>query len=481
MKRLSKGGAIAGALATLALCACTVGPDYVRPDSAAGERFGAKAPDQRDVSFTAETPDRAWWDGLNDPLLSELVSKAAAGNQQIAGAKARIREARALYQGVDAKSDPSISAVLGARANQAGRGVPNSSSIDSGTARGLALGGFDVRWELDLFGGARRETEAASARYEASVEQARAVLLSVVAEVARNYIELRGGQKKLQLVQETMVLQEKALERVRSKFRAGLALEYDVVTVESPLQVNRAAVPRLRARIQQAAHRIAVLTGDNPTALLDRLLEAKPAPAAPDIVPVGLPSDLLKRRPDVRRSERELQAATADIGAATADLFPRFSLTGSLSSRAGNFTDLFQASSGVWAIGAALVAPLFNRERLEAQVAAKGARAEGALADFRQTTLVALEEVETNLVRYAQEQIRKRELQRAVEQSQKGYQLARDLYERGLKDIVAVIVSQKTYSDNLNDLIDSETAAMTDLIALYKALGGGWSSFDLMK
>lgn len=472
---------MAGALCALALYACTVGPDYRKPDVAAGEKFGAKAPDQREVSFTAETPDRSWWEGLNDPLLSELVNRATAGNQQIAGAKARIRESRALYQGVEAKSDPAVGVDIGGRANQAGRSVPNSSSIDRSTARSLVGGGFNMRWELDLFGGAQRETEAASARYEASVEDARAVLLTVVAEVARNYIELRGSQKKLQLVQETMLLQEKALERMRSKFRAGLALEYDVVTVESPLQINRAAVPRLRARIQQAAHRIAVLTGDNPTALLDRLLEAKPAPAAPDVVPVGLPSDLLRRRPDVRRSERELQAATADIGVATADLFPRFSLTGSVGSRAGSFTDLFQASSGVWAIGAQLVAPLFNRERLEAQVAARGARADAALADHRQTVLIALEEVETSLVRYAQEQIRKRELQRAVDQSQKGYQLARDLYDRGLKDVLAVTVSQRIYSDNLNDLIDSEMAAMTDLIALYKALGGGWSTFDLMK
>lgn len=463
------------------LGACTVGPDYEQPTSAVPDRFGAKAPGQTDVAFTDGSPDRAWWDTLGDPLLSELVAKAAAGNQKIAAAKARVREARALYRVEDAETDPKIDAVAGGRLTHAGRNVPNSSSVTSDTARGLVAGGFDARWELDIFGGGRRRSEAASAAYGASVESARDVLLTVVAEVARNYFVLRGTQRRVAMIEQTMLFQQKALDRVRSKFAARLALEYDVVTAETPLQINRAALPAYRADIQVAAHRIAVLTGENPTALLDRLLASKPMPVAPDVVPVGLPSDLLKRRPDVREAERTLQAATAKIGVATADLFPRLSLTGSVSLRAASFTDLFQAGGGVWGLASMLVLPLFNRDRLEAQVAAAGAHADAALADYRQTVLTALEEVESDLVRYGQEQVRRRELQTAVEHSERAYRLSLDLYEKGLKDVVNVVVAQRTYSDNLNSLITSETAAMTDLVALYKALGGGWSSFDLMQ
>ncbi|AWK88128.1 efflux transporter outer membrane subunit [Azospirillum thermophilum] len=479
MKRASTAGIVAAALCAAAVAGCAAGPDYRKPDAPVTQRFGEKAPDQQAVSFTAETPDRAWWDMLGDPLLSELVTKAAAGNQKIAAAKARIREARALYDVADGKGGLSVDAGIAGRHAEAGRSVPSSSSITRDKARGLIAAGFDAKWELDLFGANQRGVEAASARYEASVDEARGVLLSVVAEVARNYVELRGAQRRLALVEETMVLQQQALERTKAKFRSGLALEYDVATVESPLQRNRAAVPAIRAQIQSAAHRISVLTGDNPTALLDRLLKAAPAPAAPDVVPVGLPADLLARRPDLRRTEQELRAATAEVGVATADLYPRVSLTGSLTSRAGRFTDLFLASSGVWGLGAALLVPLFEHGRLEAQVAAAGARADEALANHRQAVLTALEEVESSLVTYAQEQIRRRELERAVEQSRKAFHMARDLHDRGVKDILHVVVAQRTYSENVELLLASEVASMTHLIALYKALGGGWSALDV--
>lgn len=441
---------LVAALCAVALASCTVGPDYARPENAAPARFGEKAPAaDGGIAFTADAPDQAWWSNLGDPLLAELVGRAAANNQQLAAAKARVREARALHTVSDASTDPRIDL-------------------------------FAVAWELDIFGGGRRSVEAAGARYDAAVESARDVLLLVAAEVARNYVELRADQRRMGLAESTIELQKRFAERTRNKLSSGLALEYDVVGADAQLKASQADIPRLRARIAAAAHRIGVLTGDQPTALVDRLTASRPLPAAPDIVPVGLPSDLMKRRPDIRRTERALHAATAEIGVATADLFPRFSLTGTVGLRGSRFSDLFMADSVVWRIGAGILMPLFNRERLYGQVAAANARADGALAEHRQTVLQALEEVESNLVRYAQGQIRRRELESAVRDSRRALQLARDLYDRGLKDIVHVLTAQRALTENTEALIATEAAAMQDLVALYKALGGGWSQIDVM-
>ncbi|NYZ14511.1 efflux transporter outer membrane subunit [Azospirillum sp. RWY-5-1] len=468
--------ALAGSLLT---ASCTVGPDYTSPAVDMPAAFGGIT---GTGSGGAATPvdaavQNAWWAGLQAPVLTDLVTRAADRNLTVAAARARVREARALRRAAGAAFDPRLDAAAGVRTGRTSKTVDSN---DTGGNSDFHSVGFDAAWEIDLFGGGWRTAEAATARYEVAIEEARGVLITVMAEVARNYVELCAAQRRMVLAESTIAMRQRLAERVRNRYRAGLAVEYDVAGSEAQLERSRAQVPKLRAQIRAAAHRIAVLTGDNPSNLVERLTAEQPPPAAPDLVPVGLPSDLLQRRPDLRRAERAVHAATAEVGVATADLFPRVSLTGSVGLRSGSFTDLFQAASGAWSFGPSITIPLFNQGRLQALVDAAGARAEASVAEYRQAVLIALEEVENELVRHAQEQIRSRDLRQAVARSRRALELATDLYDRGLKDIVNVLSAQREANEAEEALIASETAAMLHLVALYKALGGGWAPSDLM-
>lgn len=462
------------------LQSCMVGPDYKQPtaefnDDWAGESYSG--------DFSEGAPDLSWWDSLGDPQLSGYVKQAVESNYDITIASARVREARALRGIASSAFYPNIDSNASyQRFRQSENGV-----IDIGTLSDLGFAddqgdlyqaGFDAFWELDIFGGTRRAVQAADARLEAAVEQRRDVLVSVIAEVARNYVELRGSQRGLEVSEKNIRIQTETLNLVENKYKAGLSSQLDVARARTQLESTKSTVPPIRASIRASAYRISVLLGRQPDALLEELLLTKPIPNTPDIVPVGLPSDLLLRRPDLRKVERELEAASADIGVATAELFPRFFISGAAGLESVSFTDFFDTSSGVWSIGPSVTWPIFQGGRIRSNIKATEARESLELARYQQTVLLALEEVESSLVRYAEQELERRSLSEAVKSGTKSVNLAEIVYRKGLADFLTVLDAERTLTEVEDRLVKSETEVVLNLISLYKALGGGWEVFE---
>jgi NodT family efflux transporter outer membrane factor (OMF) lipoprotein len=427
-----------------------------------------------------------WWQVFDDRVLDVLVARAVQANLDLRQAEARVREARALRGVAAADFWPTIN-TSGAYARR--RRSENVSPAQIGPVNGstpaggaqpaqlegdLFQAGFDASWEVDLFGGVRRSIEAADADLAASVEDLRDVLVTLLAEVARNYVEVRGFQRRLAIAQNNIRSQQETLELTRARFEAGLTSQLDVVQAASQLATTQAQVPTLEISTKQGIHRLSVLLGLVPGALLPELSLEAPIPPVPPEVPIGLPSDLLRRRPDIRRAERQVAAATARIGVAVADLFPKLSLTGSLGLQSNLLADLTLGSSRFWSIGPTLSWPIFDAGRIRANIQVQGAREEQRLAQYEQAVLTSLEEVENTLVAYGREQVRRDKLAEAVEANQRAVELANELYTRGLGDFLNVLESQRSLFASQSDLVQSEATASANVVALYKALGGGW-------
>jgi len=338
----------------------------------------------------------------------------------------------------------------------------------------LFQAGFDATWEIDVFGGVRRAIEAAGADIQVAEENRRYVLVTLLSEVARNYIEARANQRRLDIVHGNIRSQADTLELTRTRFNAGLTSELDVAQAESQLASTQSQVPLLDILLRQAIHRLGVLLGQPPESLLEELNQDTPLPTIPPEIPLGLPSELLLRRPDIRRSERELAAATARIGVATAELFPRFSLTGSFGTQTDDMQHFLDRKSLFWSVGPNMSWPIFDAGRIRANIDVQDARQQQALALFQQTILTALEDVENTVVAYRQEQVRHRYLASAVQANRRAFQLANERYTKGLADFLSVLESQRSLYITEDALVQSEGQAVTNLIALYKALGGGW-------
>jgi NodT family efflux transporter outer membrane factor (OMF) lipoprotein len=340
----------------------------------------------------------------------------------------------------------------------------------------LFQAGFDANWEIDVFGGVRRAVEASEADIQAAEEAQRYVLVSLLSEVGRNYIEARSGQRRLAIAHENIVSQRDTLELTRTRFNAGLTSELDVAQAESQLATTQSQVPLLEVLVKQAIHRLGVLLGQPPESLLDELNREAPIPTLPPQVPVGLPSDLLERRPDIRRSERELAAATARIGVATSELFPRFSLTGSFGSQTDDMQHFLDRKSLFWSVGPTMSWPVFDAGRIRANIDMQDARQQQALMMYQQAILIALEEVENTLVAYRQEQVRHKHLTTAVQANRRAVDVAHERYTKGLADFLSVLESQRALYVTEDAMVQSEGQAVGSLIALYKALGGGWEA-----
>jgi len=459
---------------------CMVGPDYSRPAVAQQngwqEAQGAAAKQPEDVR---------WWRGLNDPQLVKYIEQAISGNQNIKEAVARVREARALRGVAAASLLPQVdgSALYNRSVTSSTAGIisqlPKNLLGEINFEQDFYQAGFDASWEIDIFGGRRREVQAASARAQSSIENYRDVMISVIAETGRNYVELRGSQRQLAIAEKNSGIQEETLSLVKIRQDAKITSDLEVEQAKAQLERTRGSIPPLQASIRGSAYRLAVLTGQPPNALLDDLLTTSPIPNPPDIVPVGLPSDLLLRRPDLRRAENDLRAATSDIGASTADLYPRFYLTGYAEPQTSTFVDLFRANSFAWSVGPAVSWPVFQGGRIRSNIAATEARRDEALARYRQAVLAALQEVETSLVGYAEHQVERERLALSVESQARAVELARERFERGIKDFMTVLDAERQLRDVENSLAMSETQVMVNLIGLYKALGGGWQQTDL--
>jgi NodT family efflux transporter outer membrane factor (OMF) lipoprotein len=334
--------------------------------------------------------------------------------------------------------------------------------------------GFDASWELDIFGGIRRSIEAADNDLAASEESRRDVLVTLLSEVALNYVQLRGSQRRLAIAYENIAAQRDSVDLTQSRYKAGFTNQLDVAQAQAQLATTQSQVPLLESAIRQSIYQLSVLLGLPPGALVEELDKEAPIPATPPEIPMGLPSDLLRRRPDVRTAERQLAAQTARIGVATADLYPVFSLTGSFGPQTRNINHLLDEKSLAWAVGPSASWPIFDAGRIRANIRVQDALTEQALATYEKAVLTAFQDVETSLVAYVNEKVRHGTLSEAVDASQQATDLSNELYSRGLTAFLNVLVSQQALYASEDQFVQSETTTVTNLISLYKALGGGW-------
>jgi len=459
---------------------CMVGPDYTRP-SVPRQASWQEARDAAAV----QPEDVRWWRDLNDPQLVICIEKGISGNQNIKEAEARIREARALRGIAVAGLLPQVngSALYDRSLTSKTAGLiselPKNLLTEINFEQNLYQFGFDATWEIDIFGGRRREVQAASARAQSTIESYRDVMVSVIAEIARDYVELRGDQRRLAIAEKNIDIQEKTLCLVEIKHDSKIASDLEVEQAKAQLERTRGSIPSLLASIRANAYQLAVLTGQPPDSLLDELLATSPIPNPPDVVPVGLPSDLLLRRPDIRRAESDLRAAVSDIGVSTADLYPRFFLTGAAVPQSSKFVDLFRSSAMAWSLGPQISWPVFQGGRIRANIAAAEARRDEALARYRQAILTAMGDVETSLVGYAQHQVERERLTLSAQSQSRAVELAMDRYRNGIRDFLTVLDAERQLTDVENSLALSETQVLVNLVGLYKALGGGWQQTDL--
>ena len=460
-----------GFLIVAAAAGCAVGPNYQRPKTSAPAQWASPL---AGGETNLPTADAGWWKSFHDPELDSLIARAGQSNLDLRAAWSRVREARAESALVSGELGPTVDAAGSyARTRYSANGFPPfppGIPLDADVYQA----GFDATWELDLFGGIRRAREAANAEAAAAEFGRRNLFISVFGEAARNYIEARAYQRRLEVAEDNIKAQQDVLSLTRDLAEHGLGSDLDVKQAEALLATTESQVPSFETGYQDAAHHLAVLLGQQPGALLLELSNAVPVPAAPPEVPIGLPSDLMQRRPDIQQAERELAAATARIGAATADLFPKFSLTGDVGLQSISTSDWFTGGSRYWTAGPTVQWRIFDTGRIRANIHIQNEREEQALAGYEETVLAAFEDVENGLTAYAKEQVRRESLARAVEANQQALGLAQDLYRKGLADYLRVLESQRALFESQDALIASESQVSLDLIAIYKALGGGW-------
>jgi outer membrane protein, multidrug efflux system len=468
-------------LALLAVVAagCAVGPNYQRPAANAPTRWSEPLGGGETNAPTSLT---AWWKNFHDPELDSLIDRAVQSNLDLQIAQARVREARAQYGIAVANFLPTIDGSSSYARTETSHHQPvlGSLPIPSGVPfdNDVYQAGFDASWELDVFGGKRRAAETAKAQVQASEYGRRTTLVTLLGDVARNYIDVRGYQRRLAIANENIAAQTNALAITRDRFAKGLTSDLDVQQASTLLATTKAEVPSLQTALQISIHRLGVLLGQQPGTLLTELSNAAPIPAAPPEIPVGLPSDLLLRRPDVQQAERQLAAATANIGVAKADLFPKFYLTGVAGFESISASDWFTAGSRFWSAGPTVQWRIFDAGRIHANIKVQNAKQERTLAVYEKTVFGAFEDVENNLVAYANEQNRRRSLEDAATSSQKSLELANKLYANGLTDFLNVLDAERSFYQAQDALVQSDRTVSTDVVALYKSLGGGWETFE---
>ncbi|MFK8256675.1 efflux transporter outer membrane subunit [Erwinia sp. AnSW2-5] len=487
-----------GALVAVALMisGCAVGPDYQAPKPATPERFNSMQPDGGSAPLAAATNPN-WWKSFNDPQLDSLIARAIKGNLSLQQAVLRIAGARQQLNQSRGAWAPSVSGnarftrqQLGIKGELESEGVydqldqANSETdlrpaLDSlSKPVGLYQGSFDASWELDLWGKVRREVEMAGARQQQSIESRNDALVSLEAEVARAYLQLRGAQAITRTLQTQIDVAQQTLELTQSQQRNGLAPQTNVENARAQVNSLRAQLPQYQAQIHQAMNGLAVLTGRVPGALDAELMTAKPLPALPKAVPVGVPSELARRRPDVREAEASLHAATANIGVSVAQLFPSLSLTGQFGMRNSDASYLDNWSSHFYSYGPSVTIPIFQGGRLVSSVKLARAQQASAALGYRQTVLTALQDVENALVSYRSDQQQVEGLDETVAALQSAFTLASDSYRQGLSSFIEALDAQRQLAQAQQQAEQARVQSTLDLVALYKALGGGWEGWQ---
>lgn len=459
------------AMLSLALAACAVGPDYVRPNTLTAPARFARA----STSPVAQPGrvDTAFWHGFNDPLLSRLVDDALDANHDLRIALAHYDRANALLRGAKFDVLPTITAQADAADTRASADQLPGVARDARDGESYRVAA-SASWELDVFGRVRRSVESSRAEAAAGAADLAALQVSIVGEVARGYLELRGLQERLRVARENAGNQQQTLRLVQARYDAGRGTEFDTSRARAQLEATRANVPALEAQVAVAMHRLAVLTGRAPGALIAQLEAPVSLPALPGAIDAGTPGDLLRRRPDVAAAEQRLHAATARIGVATADLFPRFTLGGLIGSQAVDSGALFGRDSETRLVALGIDWSFLDIGRVRARIAAADAEAEGELARYQQTVLRALEDAENALVRHDRARSEDAHREQAALDSANAARLARVRYEAGAADLFEVLDAERTRLQAQDAFAEARTRSATSVVALYKALAGGW-------
>jgi len=459
------GAIFAMACVAAVMSGCKVGPNFTKPETQMPAGWIEKAQQTPQTQPAVEKVNLSeWWKIFNDAELTSLINEAMAANLDVCIAKTRIRQARGNYGIAVSGIGPTLDGGSSYQRGQSGN-TPVSNQYQAG---------FDSGWEIDIFGGVQRNIESAEAQLQASVESLRDVQVTLAAEVARYYIELRTLQQRIIITKQNLQAQQRSEAVTRKKFEGGFVSGLDVANSRAQVAATSAQIPLLESSERQAIYALSVLMNREPSALLERLSKSATIPIAPPAVPVGIPSDLLRRRPDIRMAEANVHSATANIGVAVADLFPKFNFGSSLGWSSADLNTMFNPASRLWSFGPSMSWNIFQSGATLANIDVQKALKDESLLTYRQTVLNAVQEVETALIQSQMEQEHVKALKEAVVQNQKAVEISTVLYSEGNTDFLNVLSAQQSLLNTQSSLIQSSGNVSLYLISLYKALGGGW-------
>ncbi|MHC5061916.1 MAG: efflux transporter outer membrane subunit [Planctomycetota bacterium] len=454
---------------------CIVGPNYTGPEPEVPDVWSERATEgikegQADIQI--------WWQYLNDPILNSLIERAEEGNLDIQAAASRIQQSRAILGIAAGEYFPQLDiSGLYSRQRVSENGILSPFFQNtSPEPTNLHRIGVDATWEIDVFGRISRSVESAQASYQASLENFRDVLVILYAEVALNYVELRALQTRIEYAVNNIEAQKSTLKLTKSRQETGLAPKLDVEQALLNLANTESAVPLLRTQRTLALNRLSVLLGQPPGLLEKELLTRISAPDMPEELVVGLPAELLRQRPDIRRAERNLAAQSAQIGVATAGLYPSFSLSGVFALEAQQIKDVGNWGSRTWGFGPSFRWNIFDGNRIRSNIQLEEVQMDEAMIKYEQTILLALEEVEDALVSFQEEKTRLAALQRSVAAAEKSVELVRELYTNGLTDFQNVLDMERSLTRQQDSMAESRGLVFQNLVRIYKSLGGGWSA-----
>jgi len=462
------------------LSACAVGPDFKAPQPALPEQW-------RDSQVTSNAVELQWWKQFHDTTLDGLVERALTNNADVQIATLRLAQSRVMRNAESSARWPNVSASAAYQRERQSENGTATRMIDliappGGRDQIVSLlsepfsvfqAGFDVGWELDLWGRVRRSIEASDANLHMSEQDLRNAQLSLIGEVVREYMELRGVQEQLRIANADVAASVDLVELTQYRVKGGLVDELDLTTQRARLADARSSVPQLKHQEAQLLSALAVLLNESPGSLDSQLAAAPPTFALPSNIGGGVPSEIARRRPDIQRAEAQLHAATAEIGVAVADLYPRITLSGSFAQQALHASDLSEWGSRQWSLGPSISLPIFDGGRRRSVVELRKLDQQQAAISYQQTVLRAWHEIETALSGYSAEQERNRELSTALAASREAYDIARIRYHHGMINYLAELDARRTLLQTERAYSQSNIQLGTQLVAVYKSLGGG--------
>jgi NodT family efflux transporter outer membrane factor (OMF) lipoprotein len=476
---------IAGAL--IASCAllggCMVGPSLRKPQTAMPAHWAKSAQSRPGTTASAairkvtSAPAHLarWWENFHDPELNSLIQEEAHSNLTLQEATEQIIQSREIRDATAANLGPFVSATGSYQHSRSSKNIGSGGNFGPSESD-LYQAGFDASWELDFFGQVRRGVQAANANYRAAIENQRGVWLTLLSELADDYMTLRGVQRQIAVTDANLKTQQNTAAILNKQIGGGLSTSLSLAQAEAQVATTESQLPELRIQEKQLIYAMSVLLGKPPQALEKQLSVPRAIPPVPPVVPIGLPSQLLLRRPDVREAEQQYAAATANVGVAEGNLFPQFTINGNLGFAASDAAKWFDANSLTYGIGPAVSWSILNWGQVQSNINEQKAIRIQAFLNYRQTVLQALADVNSALAAYTREQEHENLLVQAVSENQKALDYSTELYENGLTDFLNVLSAQEALYTSQNALVQSQSAVSTDLVALYKALGGGWEN-----